>query len=67
MFLALHNYGVYHKMDKKHLVSRLHGAVISSGTELERLIKNRVKLIEDLDSFLQREIMQEGVVVADLR
>ena len=48
-----------------HLISRVQGAVIASGTELERLIKRKVTLIDDLDSFLQQEIMQEGILVAD--
>lgn len=48
-----------------HLMSRAHAAVISSGTELERMVKDRVSLIEDLDGFLQREIMEDGVLVAD--
>ena len=48
-----------------HLMSRVQGAVITSGTELEKLIKGKVTLIDDLDSFLQQEIMQEGIFVAD--
>lgn len=48
-----------------HLVSRAHSAVISSGTELERLIKSRVNLIDSLDDFLKQEIMPDGVLVAD--
>lgn len=48
-----------------HLISRVQGAVIASGTELEKLIKRKVTLIDDLDSFLQQEIMQEGILVAD--
>ena len=48
-----------------HLISRVQGAVISSGTELARIIKDRVKLIDDLDEFLESEIMPEGVYVAD--
>ena len=47
-----------------HLTSRLHSAVISSGTELERMIQERVKIIEDLDRFLEQEIMPDGVLVA---
>ena len=47
------------------LMSRAHGAVISAGTELERIIKSKVSLIADLDGFLEQEIMQEGVLVVD--
>ncbi len=47
------------------LVSRAHSAMISAGTELERIIKNKVTLIEDLDDFLSMQSMPEGVVVAD--
>jgi len=47
------------------LISKIQAAVISSGTELERIIKDRVEIIQNLDSFLQQEIMQEGVMVAD--
>lgn len=48
-----------------HLMSRVQSAVITFGTELEKLIKARVELISDLDSFLQREIMPEGIFFAD--
>ncbi len=47
------------------LVSRAHSAVISSGNELERIVKSRVQLIDDLDDFLSLEIMPDGVLVAD--
>ena len=47
------------------LVSRAHSAVISSGSELEKLVKNQVQLIPNLDEFLAREIMPDGVLVAD--
>lgn len=50
-----------------YLVSRVQAAVISSGSELERIIKSRVDLIPDLDKFLEMEIMPEGVLVADKR
>ena len=50
-----------------HLISRMQSTVISSGTELERTIKDKVNLIDDLDSFLKREIMPDGVFVADKR
>lgn len=47
------------------LMSRVHGAVISAGNELENMIKERVQIIENLDEFLKREIMPDGVFVAD--
>ena len=49
------------------LISRVHAAVTSSGTELERIIKDNVTLIDDLDVFLKQEIMPDGVLVADKR
>ncbi len=49
------------------LISRVHATSIRYGTELERLIKDRVKLIDDLDTFLLQEIMPDGVLVADKR
>lgn len=48
-----------------YLVSRVQATVISSGSELERIIKSQVNLIPDLDEFLELEIMPEGVLVAD--
>lgn len=47
------------------LISRIHAAVISTGVELEQVIKNKVQLILDLDEFLEQEIMADGVQVAD--
>ena len=46
------------------LISRIQSTVISSGTELERIITSKVKKIECLDEFLKLEIMPEGVVIA---
>ena len=46
------------------LISRVQSAVISSGTELEKLIPARVKQIDDLDKFLTLEIMQDEVMIA---
>ena len=46
------------------LMSRVHSAVISSGTELERMVLARVEKIENLDEFLKMEIMPDGVFVA---
>jgi len=47
------------------LISRIQSAVISSGTELERMILERVQQIDDLDRFLQIEIMPDGVRIAN--
>ena len=49
------------------LIGRLHATVVESGTELEQVIKDRVRLITDLDAFLQQEIMPDGVQAADKR
>lgn len=49
------------------LMSRVHGASISAGSELERLIKSMVRRIEDLDGFLETGAMEEGVAFADKR
>ena len=46
------------------LVSKIHSAAISSGTELEAMIGNAVENIQDLDMFLKQEIMLEGVLLA---
>ena len=52
-----------------HLMSRVQSAVISSGNELEKLILDQLSesMIENLDEFLQREIMPDGVRVAPKR
>lgn len=51
--------------DIGRLVSRVHSTLISSGTELERIIKSKVELIPNLDEFLKQDIMPDGVFVAD--
>ena len=43
------------------LISRVQGASITAGRELERIIAGRVKSISDLDDFLSRELMPDGV------
>lgn len=47
-----------------YLISKVHGAVISAGSELERIILEKVDNIENLDEFLVPEIMPEGVFIA---
>ena len=44
--------------------SKVQSAVISSGSELEKMIANLVPNILDLDSFLEQEIMPDGVLLA---
>ena len=46
------------------LMSRVQSTVISAGTELERIIISKVDSIQDLDEFLQREVMPDGVFIA---
>ena len=46
------------------LISCVQSTVISSGTELEKMVVERVAPIDDLDKFLQSEIMPEGVYLA---
>lgn len=45
-----------------HLMSRVQGSVIANGTELERIITSKVPKIENLDTFLERDIMKDGVL-----
>ena len=47
------------------LISRVHAASISAGSELEGLIKSMVRRIDDLDRFLETGEMDEGVAIAD--
>ena len=49
------------------LISRTHGAVIASGSQLEKMIGDRVTTIDDLDEFLRLEIRPEGVLLATKR
>lgn len=46
------------------LASKIQSAVISSGSELEAMIGEAVQNISDLDSFLEQEVMPEGVLLA---
>ena len=50
-----------------HLLSRVQATVIRAGTELEKMVLERVDVIEDLDKFLLAEIMADGVQVATKR
>lgn len=49
------------------LASKVQSAVISSGSELEAMIALQVRNIPDLDWFLGREIMPEGLLLARKR
>jgi len=50
-----------------NLISRIQGTVISSGTELEKLIWERVKQISDLDKFIAETLNtpKDGIWVAN--
>ena len=60
---------VFDDADLGELISRIHATTISSGTELERIIKSIIKSkgqdIENLDKFLEPPIMPDGVWMAD--
>ena len=60
--------GAYVRLFDNHelgtLVSKLQSTVISSGSELEKIITKQVENIPDLDAFLEQEIMPEGVYMA---
>jgi len=49
------------------LASKVQSATISSGSELERMVSDKVSNIPDLDVFLEQEIMAEGVQIARKR
>ena len=49
------------------LITRVHSTSISNGSELEKLIANEVKGIENLDEFLEQPKMPEGVFLASKR
>src|SRR3954454_620180 len=46
-----------------HLLSRVQATVISSGTELEKLITDLSEKIEDVDSFLENQQLPQGTFV----
>ena len=46
------------------LISRVQAAIISAGTELEKIIKNKVEQIDSLDDFLKKQTMPDGVFMA---
>ena len=64
--------GGYHRLfgipGLGRLISRVQSTVISSGTELEHIIPEQVKkvgnLIDNLDDFISKKIMPDGVLMA---
>ena len=50
-----------------HLISRVQAAVISAGSELEKIITTRVPEIADLDEFLRRGELDTDVKIANKR
>lgn len=46
------------------LITKVHSASISAGRELERMIRDRVNSIEELDAFLRRGFIPDGVSLA---
>lgn len=46
------------------LISRVHSGSIQAGNKLEGIIIERVEAIDDLDTFLSKEIMPDGVLLA---
>lgn len=55
---------VFDDADLGLLLSKVQSTVISSGRELEKMIADRVRKVEDLDAFLRPDIMPEGVFLA---
>jgi hypothetical protein len=45
------------------LLSRVQSAVIASGSELERYVVENARTLEDVDSFLEMDVIPEGVFV----
>ena len=48
----------------ENLISRVQAAVISTGTELERIIKNEVEQIDSIEDFLKKQTMLDDVFMA---
>ena len=48
-----------------HLISRVHATNIINGKELEKMIKDRVERIDDLDKFLEIYTTPDKVLLAD--
>ena len=54
---------VFNNLELGTIFSRTHSAVIKSGTELEKIIRDKTETIDDLDEFLKQDIMADGVVL----
>ena len=54
---------VFGNIEVGNLMSRVQSAVISSGSELEKLIRERAKKIDDIDAFLKQDSMPKGVFI----
>jgi hypothetical protein len=46
------------------LLSRVQSAVIASGSELERFVIENARTLDDVDRFLEMDVIPEGVAVA---
>ncbi len=46
------------------LISKVHSGSIQAGNKLENIITERVQIVNDLDDFLSKEIMPDGVFLA---
>jgi hypothetical protein len=49
------------------LLSRVQSAVIASGSELERFVIENTQTLDDVDTFLEMDVVPEGVFVAPKR
>lgn len=58
---------LFDNCDLGYLISKLQSAIISSGSELEKIITSIVPSIPDLDDFLKQERMPEGVFLVRKR
>lgn len=50
--------------DLGRLLSRVQSAVISAGRELEKIILQKAQVIDDVDAFLNSDVLPEGAYVA---
>ena len=48
-----------------HLMSRVHAASISAGTELVRILKDRLKKFDNLDDFITWDMREEGALMPE--
>ncbi len=66
--ISINSSGSYERVfgNKKlgNLISKVHGTSIADGTELEKLIRDHISPISNLDEFLEKEIMEDGIYLA---